>query len=107
MPNTPDGIYDTTKPWTRPRPWSYSSPNETNEERRVSEAINSVTQAGTDLQDIVRPPLGQVDLFRPRFGYRQRALRIDDIIEIGVPDGPVPNTDAQAATRNSFGSGTW
>lgn len=111
MTTQADGWYDRTKPWNRPPKWSYSGPNSSNEERRVQEAIASVTEPGADLSEIVRPPLDMIELFRPRFGYRQRALGITDIIDLGRAYQRNPEnfsgTDAgqTGASRNSWGSG--
>ena len=34
------------------------------------------------VQDLVRPPLPQVQLFPPRYGYRTRQLDITDIMNV-------------------------
>ncbi len=107
-----DGWYDRTKPWNRPPRWSYSGPNDGPMERRVQEALNAVTQPGAELADIVRPPLDQVQLFRPRFGYRRRCLSITDIIEVdrvyrNPPNFTQTESGNEAAPRNSWGSGLW
>lgn len=105
MSQQPDGWYDRTKPWNRPTPYSYSPPSGSNEERRVTEALASVTEPGVDLADIVRPPLSQVVAFRPRFGYRQRVLGIEDVIDIDR-EYQVQAEASNASPVNSWGSGT-
>lgn len=105
-----NGQYDTTKPWTRPPMWTYAAPNQSNEERRVQEALAVMTMPGASLADTVRPPM-DIPLFRPRYGYRQRALGIADIIEVDRNYAPANYTQtdagAQGAARNSWGNGTW
>lgn len=112
MPNQPDGSYDNTKPWRSAPAWSYMRPWASNEERLTQQAINAALLPGQELQDLVRPPLSDVQLFRPRLGYRVRALGVADVINVdrvfqanddfsGTPGG------TQGAPRNSWGSGTW
>jgi hypothetical protein len=51
-----------------------------NAERLLSEALQANTAPGALLADSIRPPLPQVQLFPPRFGYRQGELGILDVI---------------------------
>jgi hypothetical protein len=45
-------------------------------------ALRAATMPAALLQDIVRPPLPQVQLFPPRFGYRKRELSLLDIMDV-------------------------
>jgi hypothetical protein len=111
MTTQADGWYDRTKPWNRPPKWSYSGPNQSNEERRTQEALMANIEPGVDLAEMVRPPI-DVPVFRPRFGYRQRVIGIDDIIDIGrTYHAPANYSGSDAgytgAARNAWGAGTW
>jgi hypothetical protein len=106
-----DGRYDTTKPWNRPPAWSYSSPNQSNPERRTQEALAAATFPRVDLTDVVRPPM-DIPLFRPKFGYRTRALSIADVIDVDeIYEDPSTfsgsATDGQGSARNAWSNGTW
>lgn len=112
MINTSDTVYD-NRPWNRPPDWAYLRPWATNEERLTQQAIQAALVPGQELVDQVRPPLDQVQLFPPRFGYRTRALGIDDIIDIDNVD-PATRYDYSGTqsgmggtSRNSSGTGTW
>ena len=63
----PDGRYDYTKPWA------------SNEERLVSESLAMANLPAEVIQQI-RPPLPQVQLFPPRYGYRREAFGIRDVV---------------------------
>lgn len=88
MPNIPDGRYD-HKPWSpgvapsaiMPR-WQYLGPFASNEERLTQQAIQANILPSNELADVVRPPLPQVTLFRPRFGYENRVPDIYDIMDV-------------------------
>lgn len=89
-----DGRYDYTKPWTSNRPadsignppipkWSYSGPWSSNMERLTSQALMAATMPRDQLQETVRPPLPQIQLFPDRFGFGIRSQpSIDDIVEV-------------------------
>lgn len=88
MPNIPDGRYD-HKPWSpgvAPSPivprWQYLGPFASNEERLTQQAIQANNLPGTELAEIVRPPLPQVNPFPDRFGYDQRVPTILDIMDV-------------------------
>lgn len=82
MPNSADGWYDRTKPWNAPPAWTYLRPWATNEERLTQQALDSALMPGADVTDMVRPNIEQSQPFRPRFGYRTRALGIDDVVNV-------------------------
>lgn len=112
MTSASDSVYG-IRPWTRDPDWAYLRPWAGNEERLTQQAIDAALIPGYLLADQVRPPLEQVQLFRPRFGYRTRALGVEDIIDIDRVD-PATRHDysgvqsgMSGSSRNSFGSGTW
>jgi len=126
MPNTPDGRYDTTRPWQN-KPgmvreneadpydlrYDYLAPRGSRAEAIMSQALVANTTPGEHLADIVRPPLPQVQLFRSRYGYRSRELGISDIMDIDEIYAE-PRSDAsggiggfEGSSRNSSGNGTW
>lgn len=112
MPNQPDGSYDNTKPWRATPAWSYMRPWASNEERLTQQAINAALVPGQQLQDLVRPPLPEVQLFRPKFGYRVREIGIADVANVdrvfqANDDFSGTTPGATGAPRNSWGSGTW
>jgi hypothetical protein len=100
MPNSPDGVYDRTKPWrggldpagnannryaptSSEQNWSYLGPWASNEERLTQQALVVATISGAKLQEMVRPNLPQIRLFPDRFGYGTRTQpEIEDVVSI-------------------------
>ena len=92
--NSFDGRYDYTKPWVQnavstdavddnPARWSYNGPWSSNMERLTQQALLAATMPGAQLQALVRPPLPQIQLFPPRFGWGPRPqFEIDDVISL-------------------------
>ena len=112
MPNSPDGQYDRTKPYRQlPNP-AYTGPFASNEERLMSQALQVALIPGDEIQNMVRPPLPQINPFPERFGYRRRAIGIEDIIDIDRTYNPrtdFSGTDSSinGTSRNTQGTGTW
>jgi hypothetical protein len=85
-----DGVYDHSKGrpivGDEPEPsllrYDYRGPFASMQEGLMTRALYSVTMPPTLLQDIVRPPLPQVNLFPPRYGYRTRELGILDVMDV-------------------------
>jgi hypothetical protein len=85
-----DGVYDHSKgrPIVSEDPepsllrYDYMGPFANIQEAMMARALKSATMPGALLQDIVRPPLPQVQLFPPRFGYRTRELGIMDVMDV-------------------------
>ena len=112
-----DGNYDYTKPWAsqggsnQPN-WTYNGPWSSNMERLTQQALMVATIPGVVLQEMVRPPLPQIQLFPDRFGYGDRKQPgIDEIVVIDRKyaeprvswfSGGVAGY--QAAERNALGS---
>ena len=108
-----DGRYDHTKPWNKMPPWSQDRPFASNEERLTTAALNVALIPGAELSAMVRPPLPQVQLFPPRFGYRTRELSLTDILT-DTPAVTFPSQNYsggpggyEGTSRNSQGTGTW
>jgi hypothetical protein len=105
-----DGRYDHTKPQDKLPSWSYDRPWASHEEHLTTQALAVALMPGQEVADSVRPPLPQVIAFRPKFGYRTRALGIEDMIDINTEYAPNFNdysgTPAgyQGASRNAQGS---
>ena len=125
MTNKTEGRYD-KKPWSKPSivldgvegvsevqaRWTYAGPFASRAEQLTQQALMMATIPGKDIQKMVRPPLPQVVLFPPRFGYGERTQpTLDDIVVVdrtyaeprvswfsGGPAG------YQAAERNALGS---
>lgn len=84
MPNHVDHVWSPS-PKAHPLPvYAQSKPNETWEEQLVSRALAASQVPGEILQQEVRPPLPQIQKFPPRFGYRQEAFRIEDVVNVDL-----------------------
>lgn len=87
-----NGIYDYTKnrPIVGEDPdpsllrYDYMGPFANAQEAFMARALKAATMPAALLQDIVRPPLPQVQLFPPRYGYRTRALGIEDVMDVNA-----------------------
>jgi hypothetical protein len=65
-------VYDEQKPF------------QSNQERLVSEAL-AESQAPAEVIAAIRPPLPQIDPWRPRFGYpsvQERALTVENVVGV-------------------------
>jgi len=116
-----DSVY-ARRPWNR-RPeeqeddsdnirYDYLGPHSSRDQALMTQAIASVTTPGEYLTDIVRPPLPQVQLFRPRYGYRTRELEISDIMDVDeIYDEPRTELGGAAgyegSSRNSLGNASY
>lgn len=122
-----DGVYG-HKPWNKlpdgsaavpPEaaypPQEYLGPFSSNQERLISQALAAWTMPGADLQEYVRPPLPQINLFPARFGYTEDEIRIEDIIDlprsaaataqrVESDFSQTPNT-TESTSRNTLGYG--
>jgi hypothetical protein len=111
-----DGVYG-RKPWQAPPeaaypPQQYIGPFASNQERLLSQALTSQTLGREELQEFVRPPLPQVQLFPPRYGYVNTEYELSDIIDapgrtpsqqrVESDYSQTPNT-TQSTSRNALG----
>lgn len=113
-----DGVYS-RKPWNTPEeaaypPQGYIGPFQSNQDRLLNQALAVHTMSGPEIQELVRPPLPQVNLFPPKYGYEESELVIEDIIDLprsrptaqrvesdfsNMPNSP------QGTSRNTLGYG--
>ena len=109
-----DGVYS-RKPWQAPPeaaypPQAYIGPFASNQERLLSQSLAANLMTGEELQKYVRPPLPQVNLFPPRFGYTDNELTVADIIDlprrgaqrVESDFSQTPNT-TESSSRNDLG----
>jgi len=90
MTQNVNGVYDYSKgrPITNEDPdpsllrYDFLGPFANAQEGMMSRALLANTTPGSMLQDIVRPPLPQVQLFPPRYGYRTRELGVADVMDV-------------------------
>lgn len=118
--NSPDGVYDHSKP----RPitqestdpgirYDYMGPFASFQDALLSQALNVVTMPREDVQRVVRPRLPQLQLFRPIYGYRTRAIGLTDVMDVNDEQPPtrVDFTGGQAGyqgtERNAQSGGFW
>lgn len=81
-----DGVYN-RRPWVAPPeaanpPQDYVGPFQSNQERLLSQSMAAWTMGREEVQEYVRPPLPQVKLFPPRFGYTEHEITIEDISQM-------------------------
>jgi len=114
-----EGSYDKMKPWRAPlqpdlvaKRYSYHGPWASNMERLTQQALMVMNIPGKDIQEMVRVPLPQIQLFPDRYGYGPRVQPgIADIVTIDrkyseprvswYSGGPGGYT---ASSRNDLGS---
>jgi hypothetical protein len=85
-----DGVYDHSKGRgivdDEPEPsllrYDYMGPFANAQEAMLARALKSVTLPAQLIPDIVRPPLPNLQMFPPRFGYRTRELGILDVMDV-------------------------
>jgi hypothetical protein len=110
-----DGVYN-RRPWNTPAeaafpPQEYLGPFQSNQERLLSQSLAANSMTAEEIQEYVRPPLPQINLFPDRFGYTDVEIGIEDII--ALPGGragqrvesdfsQTPNTQ-QSTSRNTLG----
>ena len=70
------------RPWSGQPRYSYLGPFASNEERLVQQSLSVMDLPSDEIAEVVRPPLPQIDLFPPRFGYDRTVIGINDIINV-------------------------
>lgn len=117
MPNTANGKYG-FRAWDKPigvpkeaayPPQQYIGPFASNFERVVTQALQVGTLTGPEIQQYVRPPLPQINLFPNKFGYETNEYGIKDIVELtGRPQTRVDYsqqpTTTESTSRNALGN---
>lgn len=109
-----DGQHDPNAPGAENKPrWGRYRPRDTHEEMITTAALQSAFIPGQELADNTRPPLPLVDPFRPRFGYRTRALGVGDMVDVDElyqpPYNDFSGTPAgySGTARNAQSTGSW
>jgi len=116
-----DGVYN-RRPWVAPTadldisrlpPQDYLGPFQSNAERLMGQSLATWSMTSEEIQQYVRPPLPQVKLFPPRFGYTENEIGIEDLIDlprrtattqrVESDFSQTPNTQESSST-NSLGS---
>jgi len=81
-----DGVYN-RRPWVAPTeaampPQEYIGPFASNQERLLSQSLAAWTMSAAEIQAYVRPPLPQIKMFPPRFGYSEHEIGIEDLVDL-------------------------
>jgi len=112
-----DGVYG-PRPWTAPLealypPQEYIGPFQSNQERLMSQSLAAFSMTPAEVQEFVRPPIPQIQLFPARYGYTEDEISVEDIIDMprrGASQQRVesdfsntPNS-TQSTSRNTLGS---
>ena len=112
-----DGVYN-RRAWSAPTadaprpPQEYVGPFQSNQERLLSQSLAAWNMSGADIQQYVRPPLPQIKLFPPRFGYTEDEISIEDIISLprnvattqrNESDFSQTPNSTQSSSRNTLG----
>lgn len=120
-----DGIYS-RKPWNKDNPGmshpeeaayppqAYLGPFQSNQDRLLNQALAVYTMKGPEIQDLVRPPMPQINLFPPRFGYTEAEISIEDVIDLPRSRPTTQRVESdfsnnpnspQSSSRNTLGYG--
>ena len=81
-----DGVYN-RRPWVAPTeaampPQEYIGPFQSNQERLLSQSLATWSMSAAEIQEYVRPPLPQIQLFPARYGYTENEIGIEDIVDL-------------------------
>lgn len=111
-----DGVYG-RRPWTAPLeaaypPQEYVGPFASNQERLLSQSMAAWNMTAAEIQEYVRPPLPQIQLFPARYGYTENEITIEDLVDmprrvataqrVESDFSQTPNTQ-QSTSTNSLG----
>lgn len=109
-----DGVY-ARKPWVAPPqaampPQEYIGPFASNQERLLSQSLATWSMTSEEIQEMVRPPLPQIELFPDRFGYITTEIGIADIVDMPGRSAQrveyTKNPDVpESSSRNTLGYG--
>ena len=110
-----DGVY-APRPWTAPLeaaypPQEYIGPFQSNQERLLSQSLAALSMTAEEIQEFVRPPLPQIQLFPARYGFTEDEISVEDIIDmprrgqqrVESDFSQTPNT-TQSTSRNTLGN---
>jgi hypothetical protein len=116
MPNIPNGKYG-MRAWDKPvgvpaqaayPPQAYIGPFASNQERLLTQSMEVNNMTAAEIQQYVRPPLPQIELFPDRYGYTPFEYGIDDIVKVTgrsnerTDFAQVPNL-IESTSRNALG----
>jgi hypothetical protein len=119
--NTQDSVYDHSKGRAivggsderEPR-YDYLGPFASVQDALIGQALNAINMPAEEIQRVVRPPMPQIQLLPPRFGYRARELGIMDVLNVDEEMSPYPTrvdtygqAGAEGTSRNAQGQGFW
>jgi hypothetical protein len=110
-----DSVYN-RRAWSAPTadapnpPQEYLGPFASNQERLLTQSLATWNMSGAEIQEYVRPPLPQVKLFPPRYGFTEYEITIEDIVQmprrgqqrVESDFSQTPNT-TQSSSRNTLG----
>jgi len=112
-----DGVYN-RRPWVAPLvepaypPQEYVGPFASNQERLLSQSLAAWSMSASEIQEYVRPPLPQIQLFPARYGYSEDEIGIEDLVNmprrvattqrVESDFSQTPNTQ-QSTSTNSLG----
>lgn len=82
-------------------PVQIARPNPTYEDAVTGAALQAAMSESAEQIRAIRPPLPQIQLFPPRFGYRQEALGIDDIVRLDDIYRPFDFTGKQSGYQGT------
>jgi len=117
LPNTPNGKYG-FRAWDKPvgvppqaamPPQEYIGPFASNNERMLSQALKVGNLTSAEIQEYVRPPMPQIQLFPNKFGYETSEYGIKDIVELSGrvqqrTDYSQQPTTTESTSRNALGN---
>ena len=111
-----DGVYG-RRPWTPEEaafpPQEYIGPFQSNQERLLSQSLAAWDMTGEEIQALVRPPLPQIKLFPPRYGFTENEIGIEDIIQLPRQTATAQRVESdfsqtpnstQSTSRNTLGN---
>lgn len=111
-----DSVYN-RRAWSAPTadapqpPQEYLGPFASNQERLLTQSLATWNMSGAEIQEYVRPPLPQVKLFPPRYGFTEYEITIEDIVQmprrgqqrVESDFSQTPNS-TQSTSRNTLGN---
>ena len=89
-------------------PQAYIGPFASNQERLLTQSMEVNNMTAAEIQQYVRPPLPQIELFPDRYGYTPFEYGIDDIVKVTgrsnerTDFAQVPNL-IESTSRNALG----
>jgi hypothetical protein len=77
----------------------------------LSQSLAALNMTAAEIQEFVRPPLPQIQLFPARYGFTEDEISVEDIIDmprrgqqrVESDFSQTPNT-TQSTSRNTLGS---